>query len=207
MDPLVSSRQFLKIILIGESGSGKTAFLRRFITNTFGNDYHNTIGATYISKTIDYKDSSIELQFWDTAGQEKFQSLGSSFYRGADACILVYDTTSALSLSNLAMWKSEFLLQIDFNYREDLPFVVVGTKADLTQSRAVPTESAKEWCNNNSIPDRLRFETSAKTGEGVEEAVMAAVDVGLRHSFRKVVYAPGVIDIKDFHEKKSFCCC
>ena len=81
--------------------------------------------------------------------------MGSSFYRGADACILVYDTTSTLSLSNLAMWKGEFLLQIDFNYREDLPFVVVGTKADLAQSRAVPTEAAREWCNNNSIPDRV----------------------------------------------------
>ena len=68
---------------------------------------------------------------------------------------MVYDTTSAISLSNLAMWKSEFLLQIDFNYREDLPFVVVGTKADLTQSKAVPLESAEEWCKNNNIPDRV----------------------------------------------------
>ena len=153
--------------------------------------------------------------------------MGSSFYRGADACILVYDTTSALSLSNLAMWKSEFLLQIDFNYREDLPFVVVGTKADLTQSRAVPTESAKEWCNNNSIPDRVvvrgafysvaAIRNERKDGRGGggggdgrggrgSAPLVPESRVGFNSSIHSR-YAPGVIDIKDFHEKKSFCCC
>lgn len=67
----------------------------------------------------------------------------------------MYDTTNSQSLSSLGMWKSEFLLQIDFNYREDLPFVVVGTKTDLVQSREVSIENASEWCNNNSIPAKV----------------------------------------------------
>lgn len=97
------------------------------------------------------------IQFWDTAGQERFQSLGGSFYRGADACILAFDLTNHNSFNDLDLWKSDYLLQIDYNYREKLPFIVIGTKSDKLQNRIVTRDEINEWCLKNSIPIEVVF--------------------------------------------------
>ena len=92
------------------------------------------------------------MQFWDTAGQERFQSLGGSFFRGADACILAFDLTDLNSFRNLGVWKSDYLLQIDYNYREEFPFVVIGTKVDNDDHRVVSSEDITNWLSTNGIP-------------------------------------------------------
>jgi Ras-related protein Rab-7A len=85
-------RTLLKVILLGDSGVGKTSLLERFITNRFSLMYKATIGADFMTKEITLEQNKVvTLQLWDTAGQERFQSLGTSFFRGADCCILVYD--------------------------------------------------------------------------------------------------------------------
>jgi Ras-related protein Rab-7A len=109
----------------------------------------------------------VTLQIWDTAGQERFQSLGVAFYRGADACMLVFDVTVYRSFESLAHWRREFLIQAAPADPDHFPFVLLGNKADRAD-RAVTTAVAERWARaNNNMP---YYETSAKEGTNVEEA-------------------------------------
>jgi Ras-related protein Rab-7A len=110
-----------------------------------------------------------DAQIWDTAGQERFQSLGVAFYRGADACVLVYDLTNLKSFDNCESWRDEFLIQAGPRDPENFPFVVLGNKSDL-ENRQVAFKRAQTWCTSKgNIPC---FETSAKDNTNVEQAFM-----------------------------------
>jgi Ras-related protein Rab-7A len=117
---------------------GKTSLMNRYSTGKFTGQYKATIGADFLSKEIAVTMPNGErkvcvLQIWDTAGQERFQSLGQGFYRGADACILVYDITDPESLDNLNHWRTDFLNQVGgsmSNLAQSFPFVVLGNKMD-----------------------------------------------------------------------------
>jgi len=108
----------LKIVILGNSGVGKTSLMNRYHSNKFTGQYKATIGADFLSKEVTIPSPSsampkiCTLQIWDTAGQERFQSLGTSFYRGADACLLVYDVTDTKSFEGLDRWREEFLRQV-----------------------------------------------------------------------------------------------
>ena len=102
----------LKVIILGDSGVGKTSLMNQYVNRKFSNQYKATIGADFLTKDITLEDGrQVTLQIWDTAGQERFQSLGVAFYRGADACVLVYDVTSQNSFKTLETWRDEFLIQ------------------------------------------------------------------------------------------------
>jgi len=157
----------LKVIILGDSGVGKTSLMGQFVSHKFSNQYKATIGADFLTKEVQIDDRLVTMQIWDTAGQERFQSLGVAFYRGADCCVLVYDVTSANSFKSLDSWRDEFLIQAGPRDPENFPFVVIGNKIDL-ENRAVQTRKAQSWCTEKSnIP---LFETSAKDGVNVEKA-------------------------------------
>jgi small GTP-binding protein len=99
---------FFKILILGDSNVGKTSMMMRYTTNTFSTSYKATIGADFLTKTILLDDKKITLQCWDTAGKERFQSLGTSFYRGTDGALFVYDVTNPSSLKHLTKWKNQF---------------------------------------------------------------------------------------------------
>lgn len=102
------------------------------------------------------------MQIWDTAGQERYQSLGVAFYRGAEACILVYDITNQKSFENLDIWKQDFLIKAGPKDPENFPFFVFGNKIDRENERKVPQKKVEEWLKkNNEIPYE---ETSALEG-------------------------------------------
>jgi len=107
----IKKKVFLKIIILGESGVGKTAILNKYVNGKFIEEHKATIGADFLTKEILVEDKLITLQIWDTAGQERFQSLGSAFYRGADACVLVYDILSEQSFAKIEEWRSNFIAQ------------------------------------------------------------------------------------------------
>ncbi|ANB10985.1 Rab family GTPase YPT7 [Sugiyamaella lignohabitans] len=109
------------------------------------------------------------MQIWDTAGQERFQSLGVAFYRGADCCVLMYDVNNAKSFEALENWRDEFLIQANPRDPDSFPFVVIGNKIDVEDSkRAVSTKRAQAFCaSKGNLP---YFETSAKEATGVEQA-------------------------------------
>ncbi|KAI8595088.1 hypothetical protein EDD21DRAFT_392112 [Dissophora ornata] len=158
----------LKVIILGESGVGKTSLMNQYVNKKFSNQYKATIGADFLTKEVLVEDRVVTMQIWDTAGQERFQSLGVAFYRGADCCVLVYDVNNAKSFETLESWRDEFLVQAsprDPNF----PFVVIGNKIDMEESkRVISQKRALAWCQSKgNIP---YFETSAKEAINVEQA-------------------------------------
>ncbi|XP_022859815.1 ras-related protein Rab7 isoform X2 [Olea europaea var. sylvestris] len=124
-------RTLLKVIILGDSGVGKTSLMNQYVNKKFSNQYKATIGADFLTKEVQFEDRLFTLQIWDTAGQERFQSLGVAFYRGADCCVLVYDVNVMKSFDNLNNWREEFLIQASPSDPENFPFVVIGNKVDV----------------------------------------------------------------------------
>lgn len=165
----MSSRKkvLLKIIILGDSGCGKTSLMNQYVNKKFSNQYKATIGADFLTKEIMVDDRLVTMQIWDTAGQERFQSLGVAFYRGADSCVLVFDVTVAKTFENLDSWRDEFLIQAGPSDPDNFPFVVIGNKIDL-DNRVVQQKRAMAWCAaKGNIP---YFETSAKDAINVDQA-------------------------------------
>jgi len=152
-----------KLLLIGDSGVGKSCLLLRFADDTYTESYISTIGVDFKIRTIDLDGKTIKLQIWDTAGQERFRTITSSYYRGAHGIIVVYDVTDSESFNNVKQW----LHEIDRYACENVNKLLVGNKSDLESTRKVPTEQAKEFADSLNI-DFL--ETSAKNSQNVEKA-------------------------------------
>lgn len=158
----------LKVIILGDSGVGKTSLMNQYVNKKFSNQYKATIGADFLTKEVQVDDRIVTMQIWDTAGQERFQSLGVAFYRGADCCVLVFDVCAHSSFKTLDSWRDEFLIQSSPREPDNFPFVVLGNKIDLENERVISSKKALQWCQNkNNMP---YFETSAKEGKNVELA-------------------------------------
>ncbi|KAJ3070299.1 Ras- protein Rab-7 [Podochytrium sp. JEL0797] len=162
-------RPMLKVIILGDSGVGKTSLMNQYVNRKFSNQYKATIGADFLTKDVEVDGKSVTTQIWDTAGQERFQSLGVAFYRGADCCVLTFDVTNLKSFDQLDSWRDEFLLQASPRDPDNFPFVVLGNKVDLEDSRRqVSQKRALTWCQQKGgIP---YFETSAKEAINVDLA-------------------------------------
>jgi len=154
-----------KLLLIGDSGVGKSCLLLRFADDTYTESHISTIGVDFKIRTIQLDGKTIKLQIWDTAGQERFRTITSSYYRGAHGIIVVYDTTDGETFEHVKTW----LHEIDRYASENVNKLLVGNKSDLTSKRAVETEAAKEFADSVHIPF---LETSAKNATNVEDAFM-----------------------------------
>uniref|UniRef100_A0A7S1YM28 Uncharacterized protein n=1 Tax=Sexangularia sp. CB-2014 TaxID=1486929 RepID=A0A7S1YM28_9EUKA len=165
----MSQTLLAKIVIIGDSGSGKTAILDRVVHRTFTSQYKATIGSNFLTTTIIANDTAVTLQLWDTAGQERFQSLGNAFYRGADVAVVVFDVTVLASFRHVPRWAGEFGGTVG-GAREHVPLILVGNKTDVGD-RAVDEEEARAWALANGFVGY--YETSAKTGAGVDAAFRA----------------------------------
>jgi len=172
----------LKVIILGDSGVGKTCLLNQFINRKFDTRYKATIGADFMTKELEIDGTIVTLQIWDTAGQERFQSLGTAFYRGADACVLVFDLTNNQSFQHLSSWHDEFLIQAGQNK----DFILIGNKADLEDKRTVTQRAAMAWCQQKGQDEDSPlpyFEASALANTNVENAFMTVA----RNALKKAV--------------------
>jgi len=159
----------LKVIILGDSGVGKTSLMNQYVNKKFSTSYKATIGADFLTKEVTVDDRIVTLQLWDTAGQERFQSLGVAFYRGADCCVLVYDVNSSKSFDTLDSWRDEFLIQASPRDPESFPFVVLGNKIDVGEERRMISQKrAHTYCQSRGAMPY--FETSAKESVNVEQA-------------------------------------
>lgn len=175
---------FLKTVIIGRSGVGKSSLMIRYCDNKF-NDYHvNTIGVDFRFKTIALGNKRVKLQIWDTAGQEKFRSISSTYYRGADAIFLVYDLTNPDSFQEI----KEFWIKEVEKYGLEVPtLLLVGNKTDLEGQRAIePFEDNKYSFQIGHTKKEARVvEVSAKEDRGVEELFQSVAQEYVERKERK----------------------
>ncbi|EEB07947.2 GTPase Ypt71 [Schizosaccharomyces japonicus yFS275] len=175
-------RTLLKVVILGDSGVGKTSLMNQFVNHRFSREYKATIGADFLTKELEVDGEAITLQLWDTAGQERFQSLGVAFYRGADCCIVVYDVNNAKSFESVENWRSEFLEQTSSLNNNAFPFVILGNQIDKDPSkRTVPLNHALSYCKNQG-GNLTHFETSAKDGTNVSIAFESIARSALENS-------------------------
>ncbi|KAI3631674.1 hypothetical protein MIR68_010147 [Amoeboaphelidium protococcarum] len=201
----------LKVIILGDSGVGKTSLMNQYVNKKFSNQYKATIGADFLTKEVVIDDRTVTLQIWDTAGQERFQSLGVAFYRGADCCILVYDVNNAKSFETLDSWRDEFLVQASPRDPATFPFLLLGNKVDVEEDkRAVTGKRAQAWCSakggDNPLP---YYETSAKDGLNVEDAFVTIARNALAREADVELYSdfPEPIRLQDGNQSRSGGCC
>eukprot|EP00009_Paramoeba_aestuarina_P014669 CAMPEP_0201542148 /NCGR_PEP_ID=MMETSP0161_2-20130828/71863_1 /ASSEMBLY_ACC=CAM_ASM_000251 /TAXON_ID=180227 /ORGANISM="Neoparamoeba aestuarina, Strain SoJaBio B1-5/56/2" /LENGTH=204 /DNA_ID=CAMNT_0047949759 /DNA_START=555 /DNA_END=1169 /DNA_ORIENTATION=- len=156
-----------KLLLIGDSGVGKSCLLLRFADNTYTEHYISTIGVDFKLRTIQDNGKTIKLQIWDTAGQERFRTITSTYYRGAHGIIVVYDISDSVSFNNVKQW----LQEIDRYACESVTKLLVGNKSDLDAEgkRAVPYETARDLAESLGLS---LIETSAKDATNVEKCFM-----------------------------------
>ena len=167
-----------KLLLIGDSGVGKTCILFRFSDDAFNHTFISTIGIDFKIKTIELKGKKIKLQIWDTAGQERFHTITTSYYRGAMGILLVYDVTNAKSFDNIAKW----LRNIEEHANEDVEKIIIGNKCDMEERRVIPTERGEEIASAHNIPF---IETSAKANINIDRVFLELTDAILARTTAK----------------------
>jgi len=186
-----------KLLLIGDSGVGKSCLLLRFADDTYTESYISTIGVDFKIRTIELQGKTIKLQIWDTAGQERFRTITSSYYRGAHGIIVVYDITDAVSFNNVKQW----LQEIDRYACDNVNKLLVGNKVDLTNKRAIEYVTAKEYADGLHIPF---LETSAKNSTNVEQAFLTmASEIKNRMASTQMTSGKQTISVKKGQEVKT----
>jgi small GTP-binding protein len=188
-----------RVVAVGDASVGKTSLINRFLRDTFEIDEPGTIGALYDSFTQQCNGTDVEIQLWDTAGQEQYRSLSPVYFRDADAALIVFDLSNRNSFHNLAEWVALF--------RHVRPIssivLIVGNKCDR-QDRVIEPDEGKEWAKNHSAS---YIETSAKTGEGVKilfDRLIALLAPSLLAVAESV--EDKRIDLQDSVHSKKRCC-
>eukprot|EP00457_Paulinella_chromatophora_P017917 gb/GEZN01019085.1/.p1 GENE.gb/GEZN01019085.1/~~gb/GEZN01019085.1/.p1 ORF type:complete len:224 (-),score=30.91 gb/GEZN01019085.1/:41-712(-) len=176
-----------KVVLIGDSGVGKSNLLSRFTRGEFNLESKSTIGVEFATKSIKADGKTIKAQIWDTAGQERYRAITSAYYRGAVGALLVYDISKRITYDNVSRWLKELRDHADRN----IVIMLVGNKKDLRQFRKVHTDEAKEFCKNNKL---FFIETSALEKTNVTAAFETILKEIYRLISRKNVQStPGAV--------------
>ncbi|XP_026139044.1 ras-related protein Rab-11A-like [Carassius auratus] len=152
-----------KVVLIGDSGVGKSNLLSRFTRNEFNLESKSTIGVEFATRSIHVEGKTVKAQIWDTAGQERYRAITSAYYRGAVGALLVYDIAKHLTYENAERWLKELQDHADSN----IVIMLVGNKSDLRHLRAVPMDEAKAFAEKHGLSF---LETSALDSSNVELA-------------------------------------
>ena len=165
-----------KLVLLGEAAVGKTSLFHRFISGEFNDDYSSTIGAKFLTKVIEINTpqglEQVSLAIWDVAGQPRFEDLRTTFYRGASGALLLFDITRKESFEKLPLW----LKELNRVMVKNIPYIIIGNKIDLIKKygRQVETKDVKEYVDEIGS---IYIETSAKTGENVENAFLKLTEL------------------------------
>ena len=167
-----------QILLIGDSSVGKTSLIQRYANGIFKEEYLATVGLDFYTKQETINNINVLVRLWDTAGQERFKSLTPNYFKNAEGVIITYDITSSQSFENLKFW----INSIKTNLGEKniiIPIIIVGNKLDMEDMRDITREEAEKFAKENKYK---YFETSAKTGEGVDDAIRDLVNQVLEKS-------------------------
>lgn len=171
--PSAAFDHIFKIVLVGDSGVGKSNILSRFTRDNFTTEEKSTIGVEFATRILTMHDGKkIKAQIWDTAGQERYRAITTAYYRGALGAMLVYDLTKSPSFENVPRW----LRELKDHASKDIVLEIVGNKADLaaeSDNRQVTAEQIEAMSKELDVP---AIETSAKSGAGVDEAFTSVIE-------------------------------
>ena len=164
-----------KVLLLGDSGAGKSSLILRYTEETFNSKLVNSIGVDFKMKKREIDGKVIKVQIWDTAGHERFRSITYSYYRGANAIIIVFDLSDKKSFISITEW----LKQIEKHAKENVLKFLVGNKSDLVEERKVSFDEAKQYADEHELP---YIETSAKEGININELFDSSITSFLNSS-------------------------
>jgi len=196
-----------KVVVIGDSGVGKSNLLSRFTRDEFNIESKSTIGVEFATRSVSVAGKTIKAQIWDTAGQERYRAITSAYYRGAVGALVVYDITKDVSFENVEKW----LTELKENATADITMLLVGNKTDLAAQRAVSTEQGKAYATERGI---TFLEASALTASNVEASFLQILSE-IYHKKASKEHQAGVssgstinVDIKNSSKKAraSTCC-
>ena len=156
-----------QLLIIGDSTVGKTSILSRFTNDTFDSNYLATVGLDNFTKDEIIDNKTVRIKIWDTAGQERYRSLTKGFFRNADGIMLVYDVTNSNTYDNLKFWLQSIKNNMNGDMGE-IPIIIIGNKIDCKDEREVNFKEAENFWKEQGYP---YFETSAKTGENIEDTI------------------------------------
>mmetsp|Transcript_1954 Transcript_1954/g.3627 ORF Transcript_1954/g.3627 Transcript_1954/m.3627 type:complete len:224 (+) Transcript_1954:375-1046(+) len=168
-----------KLVLVGDSGVGKTCLLSQYRRGEFNYDTKHTIGVEFATKELQVQGKTIKCQIWDTAGQERYRAITKAYYRGAVAALLVYDITDRETFTNLKRWLSEVQSHAD----RDIKLMVVGNKSDMEDSRAVSPDEGRAFAEQHNL---YFVEASALKGDAVSYAFESLVEKVFEHHVTRV---------------------
>ena len=152
-----------KLVMLGASTVGKSSIVTRLVRGTFAPDAKCTVGATFLSKTIEVENVQVKLQLWDTGGSERYRSMAPMYFHDADAAVVVYDMTSRQSFDDVDYW----LRELTEKGPQSIVIALVGNKSDLSSQRVISTKAAHEYAEKHGIETVM--ETSALSGDSIEE--------------------------------------
>ena len=170
--------QTCQILILGDSSVGKTSLIKRYTNGIFKEEYLATVGLDFYSKVEIIDNKTINVKLWDTAGQERFKSLTQSYFKNAEGVLLTYDITNIESFNNLKDWISSIKKNME-GKEIFIPLIILGNKIDMEDSREINKENAEKFANENNYQ---YFETSAKTGEGVDNSIRELVKLILKQN-------------------------
>jgi len=152
-----------KVVLLGDSGVGKTSVAVRYVQGLFAEDQPSTIGASFFTKRLQADDYKVKMQIWDTAGQERFRSMAPMYFRGSQGAVVMYDVGNEESFAGVETWIND----LRSNVEGPLSIAIVGNKCDIEpEKRLISSDRGKEFALNH---DCLFFETSAKNDTGIAD--------------------------------------
>lgn len=169
--------QLMKLIVVGDSGTGKSCLLHRFVEDTFCEDQTQTIGVEFGAKVVSLLGKRVKLQIWDTAGQERYRSVTRSYYRGAVGCLIVYDITSRSSYERVPQW----LQDVRQLAGKDTTIMLIGNKSDLNDKRVITHNEVSLYAQEHNL---MHFETSASSGELVPDAFLKVAKIALQKEMK-----------------------
>lgn len=191
-----------KILIIGDSGVGKSCLLLKFTDRYFNDSYISTIGVDFKIQTIQLDNKIIKLQIWDTAGQDRFKTITTSYYRGSHGIVIVYDITDKESFLNVRNW----LAEVHKYASDNVKILLVGNKCDLEKDRQVSIQEGQELANKLNIPF---IEASAKDSTNVQQLFVKLTTILKEDKLKKEYIIPeeqvSLIG-KDITIKSSSCC-
>ncbi|KAH0788777.1 small GTP-binding protein [Histomonas meleagridis] len=193
----------VKLVLLGDSGVGKTSIVTQYVSGSAPENVNPTIGAAFVTKDVNIDGQQLELLIWDTAGQEVYRGLAPMYYRSALIAIIVFDVTKAESFDSVSYW----IRELKTNVEENIVILVCGNKTDLEDKRVIEFQSASSMASENGA---LYAETSASTGSGVDRMFQMAINNLLQNKGNVINDGKpnGGVNLKDDTGKqgKKKCC-